>query len=604
MAEVLRSHIDFIMKLKKQGKTYVQVSQAFIKRFGIPKSSSAVKDTFDRFKSEYDLTDLKPVIEVKDEITRSKVLTQFLKLVEKRKYVPTKLEFLKHVDISKDTIDRKFESFNKLVQDARELDPKVFENIIDESSFSDEAFSVLREQIAEHQRFVITAAVTGCEPHADALSALNTYCKANKAMLLILPCSDPAHQKGKENDWALSHKLPKENIVFKDVAINDNLVLSTIKMSAKQLQPLTGLKRISQKRGSTIVASPKQFLEFSANSNNNLEIPRALASTGAITKANYSTEMYMSERTAYLAEMDHTLGAVIVEVESDQIFHFRHIQFEKKTGTIYDLDRKYLANGKTEKINIKLIQTGDWHVQSTCPIARNATKEMIELMRPEIATFEDFFDGNSINPHERHNVVSLSKKSKQGLLSLATELKACRDELDAICKWPVKNIVMKYGNHEDFLKRWLADGSFIKDPENKILAMKLTIALEEHNAMPFEYAMRELLGLEQPEKIKFLELNDSFKVSGIENGAHGHIGKSGRRNPAMAELEECYGAVNAGHTHSSGIFRQVFRAGTMTKLKLSYNDGASTWTQSNVIQHHNGTRQIIHVINGNWRLKK
>src|SRR5690606_34168694 len=108
---------------------------------------------------------------------------------------------------------------------------------------------------------------------------------------------------------------------------------------------------------------------------------------------------------------------------------------------------------------------------------------------------------------------------------------------------------------------------------------------------PFEYAMRELFGLEQPDMVQFLGVNDSFKVNGIENGAHGHLGKSGRRNPSLSEIEECYGASNTGHSHSAAIFRSAYRAGTKSKLKLSYNDGPSAWTQSDVIQHRNGSRQ-------------
>ena len=71
----------------------------------------------------------------------------------------------------------------------------------------------------------------------------------------------------------------------------------------------------------------------------------------------------------------------------------------------------------------------------------------------------------------------------------------------------------------------------------------------------------------------------------------------------MAEIEECYGASNVGHNHSAAIFRSVFRVGTSTKLQLSYNDGPSAWTQTHLIQHKDGSRQLIHVINGEWRLQ-
>lgn len=603
MSVFKRAHVDFVMNLKKQGKTYAEISLSFGKKFGIKKSVSSIEHVYRRYRDEYDLESIKSVAEVKSEVMKERILQDFLQIVEKRKYVPVSTEFYQHSKYNRDAVARYFGSFDGLIKEAKTEDPKIFENIIDESSFSDEAFKQLREYIQDHKRFIITSAVTGCEPHQDALKAIETYCKANKAAFLILPCSDPAKQKEHKNQWSLSHKLPKDKVVFKDVSLNDNIVISTIKMSAKQLQPLTGLKRIGQKQGSAIFASPKQFLEFATNSNNNTDIPRALMTTGAITRSDYRTEMYMSERTGYLADQDHTLGAIIVEIKNGRIFFFRQIQFEPKTGAFCDLDKKYHANGKVEKIGAELIQLGDYHVLSTDPVVKKMAKELVELLKPNYLTLEDFLDGITINPHERHNLVSLSKKSKDGLLSLDFELEACRREIDDLCKWPAKELVFKYGNHEDFLKRWLCDGAFMEEPQNKILGMKLTIALEELEIMPFEYAMRELYGLENPDKVKFLRINDSFKVNGVENGAHGHLGKGGRRNPSMSEIEDCYGASNVGHNHSAAIFRSVFRAGTSTYLQLSYNDGPSAWTQTHTVQHFNGSRQLITNIGGEYRLK-
>jgi hypothetical protein len=515
-----RSHIDFIINGRKQGKTYGEISINFAKKFGIKKSTSALEAIYRRYKGEYDLKSLKSSAEVKADIMQARMISDLLALVSQRKYVPILAEFLRHSTFHAETIVKHFGNFDGLVEASKKKDPKAFRNIIDESSFTDEAFRELRANISNHNRFFITTAVTGCDVHDDALAAVQTFCKKNKAMLLILPCSDPAHQKEHKNKWTLSPKLPKKSIVFKDVSLNDNLVLSTIKMSAKQLQPLTGMKRLSQKKGSTIVASPKQFLEYVANSNNKTEIPRALMSTGAITVANYATEMYMSERTASLAELDHTLGGVIVEIKNGRIFFSRVVQINAKTGSFSDIDKKYNADGTVDKITADLVQTGDWHVLSTCKDAKRMAKEIVEAVKPDVVTFEDFFDGITINPHERNNLVALSQKSKKGLLSLEMELEACRKEIDDICAWPAQQIVLKYGNHEDFLKRYIADGQFMKEPMNKIMAMKLNIAMEEQELMPFEYAMRELFGLEQPDKVKFLSINDSFKVNGIENGAH------------------------------------------------------------------------------------
>jgi hypothetical protein len=577
------SKLAFLMNLKKQGKTYGEIAISWGKKYGEKKTIASLEGLFKRYKSEYDLESLKSVVEVKAEVAKQRILDSFLDVVQERKYIPIQAEFTQHSQVSQD--------------------PKVFENIIDEDSFSDEAFKELRNYISKHKRFIVFSAVTGCEPHMDALKAVETWEKHNKGAALILPCSDPAKQKDHKNKWSLSHKLPKDKVVFKDVSLNDNFFLSTIKMSAKQLQPLTGLKRIGQKRGSTIFASPKQFLEFTTNSNNNAEIPRAIMTAGAITKSDYNTEMYMSDRTGYLADVDHTLGAIIVEIQDNKTFYFRQVQFEPKSGAFCDLDKRYLPNGKVEKVTAELIGLGDYHVLSTSPEAKKMAKDLTDLLKPDYMTVEDFFDGITINPHERHNAVAQSKKSKQQLLDLEYELKSNSLELDDLCKWNVGMIICKYGNHEDFLKRYLCDGEFMKQPQNKIVAMKLTIALEEMEVMPFEFAMRELFPIANQDKVRFLGINDSFKVNGIENGAHGHMGKGGRRNPTLGELEDCYGAANVGHNHSAAIFRSVFRHGTSTKLQLSYNDGPSAWTMTHTVQHRNGSRQLITNIKGKWRLE-
>lgn len=597
-----RSHITFIMNLKKQGKGWKDISEAYAKKFGIERNEKTLESTYRRYKDDYDMETVKSTVEVKSELMRDRIMNDFLKMTSVRKYVPTTNEFHQHSQFNRDAVSRYYGSFDNLVKKAREEDPGVFENIIDEESFDDEAFTELRDTVAEHRVFVITSAVTGRDPFMPGLKAIETYCKSNDAALLILPCSDPAAQKDAKAKWQLSHKLPKKSIVFRDLPLNDNIILSTIKMSAKQLQPLTGLKRIGKNAGTVIVASPKQFLEYNTVSNKK-QIPRGLASTGAITLNDYRTEMYMSERTAYLAEVDHVYGGWIVEVKNGKIFHMRNFRIDARTGAFCDIDRKYHASGKVEKITAELVQLPDYHVLSTDPVAKQVAKEICEAVRPDFLTLEDFFDGITINPHERHNFVSKSKNVAKNLDKLEFELKSCRDEINDLCGWPVKNLIMKYGNHEDFLRRYIADGAFMDDPQNKILAMKLNIAMEEQGKMPFEYAMKTLFGLKEPDRVKFLTINDSFKVNDIENGVHGHMGKGGSRNPGMAGLEECYGAGNFGHNHSAAIWRDVFRVGTLTHLQLSYNDGPSAWTQTMLIQHRDGSRQLINNINGEWRLE-
>lgn len=590
--------IEFIMNLKKRGKTYNEIAIEFAKKFGVKKSPGAMQAVFLKNKNDYDLKGLKTVVEIKKKVMEERLLDAFVSLVLTRKYVPNQAEFCSASGYNAEQIRRYYETAQGLENKAREKFPKVFKNIIDETKFTDVEFNALREDIASHQRFVITTAVTGAEPHEDGLAALENYCKRNKAKLLILPCSDPAHMKEHKYDFSLSHKLPVSAVVFRDLALNSNIFLSTIKLSAKQINPLTGLKRLAE-RGSCVLASPKQMLEHVAGSNKK-DLPRALMTTGAITKPDYRTERYMSERTAYLADDDHKLGAVIVEIKDSKKFFTRRVEIDAKTGAFCDINKKYHADGRVEKINAELVQQPDWHVLSTCPTFRKAAKEIVSLVKPDFMTFEDFFDGITINPHERHDIIQRAQKALKGDFSLSSELKACSKEINELLTWDAAQIVMKYGNHEDFLKRWLASAEYANDPVNHYEGICLAKAsLEGH--MPFEFAMRQRYPVKGQDRIKFLSLKDSFKVNGIENGVHGHIGAGGKRNPGMAGLE-AYGPCNTGHSHSAAILREVVRVGTATHLQLSYNDGASAWTQTLNIQHYDGARQLITVFQGEFCL--
>lgn len=525
-------------------------------------------------------------------------LKQLAKITKKLGYIPTSNEFARLIDVNSGLMCKKFGTFQNMISRAKEAFPADFEAIIDETSFSDAAFLDLERSVKKYRRFVVTTAVTGCEINTKAYAALKSYCSLNKAKLLVVPCSDPAAMAPKEHRFSLSADLDKSSIVFRDLKLNDNVMISTIRLGAKQINPLTGLKRLTQ-FGTCILASPKQMLEHVAMSNKKT-IPRALMTTGAITQPQYHTKRYMSERTAYLAQEDHKIGAVIVEIKDSTYFFYRRVEIDSHTGEFTDINRRYSPSGRVKLVTAELVQQPDWHVLSTDPEFRKVAEQVVSVVKPDVMTLEDFFDGITINPHEKHNVIVRAQKALKGQFLLSEELKACAKEIDALAAWDVKKLVFKYGNHEDFLLRWLSSAEYKDDPSNHYEGVCLAKAVLEGEA-PFEHAMRKRYAIKSGGKVQFLDVNDSFKVNGIENGVHGHLGAGGKRNPGMAGLE-AYGPVNAGHNHSAAIFRDVVRVGTATHLQLSYNDGPSTWTQTLNIQHRDGSRQLITAINGEWCL--
>lgn len=590
--------ITYIVSLRKQGKSFDDIATAFGKKFGVVKTRKAISKIYKDNEHLFDLDSPKTIPELKKEMMNSVILNGFVELVKTNKFIPILSEFKAETGFTTYQIEKSFGSYDKLEAEARVQFPETFQTIIDEARFTDKALRAFRKDVQAHKRFVVTTAVTGCEVHSEAMQSLETFCKKRNAKLLILACSDPAHTKDRKYDFSLDSKIPFESVVQADTQLNKNLFISTIKLSAKHINPLTGLHRIAQNKGSFIFASPKQDIEHVANKNKK-EVPVAVITTGAITKSNYQTTRYLADRTAKIAEEDHKLGAIVVEIKDDQTFFYRPIQFNPETGAFTDLDTQYFPNGKTAKVSAELVQFGDYHVLSTCPDAKRGGINLVNRLKPDFLTVEDFFDGISINPHESKNVVSQAKKFLKNNLTLANELYACKLELDELCRTKAKKVIFKYGNHEDFLKRWLSSAEYASDKINHYEGVCLAKALLE-DQQPIEFALKNRYPIENPDKVVFLGVNDSFIVNSIENGAHGHLGSNGKRNPGLKEVRKAYGACNVGHNHSGAVYKDVFRAGTKTRLQLGYNDGPSSWTQSDVVQHRDGSRQLITYINGEF----
>lgn len=527
----------------------------------------------------------------KIEDPKSKIIDIFTELLVEKKMTPTRVEMLSK-GITRDMIRHHFGTVFKLRMAAKAANPKAFENVIDETVFTPKNFAKLKSSTKKYNKFVITTAVTGMSVHKAFLENLNFYCKKNNAKLLVIASTDPAAQAGFELDGVID----RDSLVFQDLELNKNIYISTFTTSAKQINPLTGIKRIGQRDRSMIVASPKQMLEYVPTDKS---LPHALMTTGAVTKPNYQTERYMSKRTAYIAEFDHKMGAIIVEIENEKQFHVRQIQAEYGTGFFVDLGMSYQVT-KVEKVRPEALVLGDWHTGSTNKEVRATTSKMIKDLNPKRVFLHDFFDGKSINHHEAHNHLSRAGKSVNDL-SLDFELQLCADELTWFKKEhpKVEEWIVVRSNHDQFIDTYLKEGAYIEDALNSKIAHELALAkLKGKNTLQAGMLMKGL----DDSKITFLKGSASYRIAGIEHGIHGHRGLNGQRNPPNGSLEIGWGAITAGHSHTAGILRDVFRTGTSTDLNLGYNDeGASSWIHAHSVTYSNASRQLINIVNGKYK---
>jgi hypothetical protein len=591
MFKYKKEHINYILKLRKKGVKFSQILKDFNKKFNVKKTKKSIERAFETHVSEN--VDTKAI---NSENIKDDIVATFCELVQKLGRIPRNSDMAK-VGIRSKKIRHHFGSSEELYSIARKKKPKIFKDIVDENLFTDDRFTELNQKIKRYKRFVITTAVTGCDVNVKALASIKNYCKRNKALLLVLPCSDPA-KVSKISKWQLDSRLAKEAIVFKDLWLNTNVLVSTIKVAAKQIKPLTGLHRLSQKTGTFIYSSPKQFLEFVPVGDN--QKPKCLITTGAITDPDYETDKYMSERTAYISQNDHKLGAFIVEIKDSKRFFIRNIEIDE-SGCFVDVDRKYKPDGTIKQGSLtELVAVADYHVQETDPNVKAVIKDIVHRTTPKFVTYEDFFNGTSINHHETNKIVTLAKKAEAGGLILKNELAENVEELKEICQYPCKHVIMKRANHEAFLVHWLQDSEYLNQPHNYALGLKLASAMVE-GSDPYQHAIEHVFGFRN-KKLRFLKKDELFKVGGIENSCHGHLGPNGKRGASLEALERSFGRCNSAHTHSPAIFRGVYRNGTSSYLKLSYCEGSSSWANSIILQHFGGTRQLVIIIDGEYTL--
>ena len=535
---------------------------------------------------------------------REKMLCAYIKAATSGGVEPSFTEMLKH-GYTRNQIRHYYGDIHGLADAARKADPKGMAAVMDNDILSSKRFAHIRRDVAKHQRFVVTTVVQGAPVHAGFLKAIQNYCRRQGARLLILPAMDPAARSVDKRvfiDPELQAAMRRDelHVVMHDLPINENLFISSIKLSAKHIDPITSLTRIGQRDGSFIYASPKQRLKMVPTSNTGM--PHAVMTTGALTEPDYDSDRYMSSRTAYIATHDHVMGAIVVEVENRQLFHFRQVQ-ASRDGSFIDLAVQYNPDGTTAKEQPEVLVMGDWHSAQNAPEFRRVFVEgkgsVCDALRPRVGIVHDGFDGISINHHEKDDALLLAQRSSEHMLDLGQELRRYAADLDMLAAHFEEVVVVK-SNHDEFLHRYLADGRYLRDPLNHATAVRIAGALAGTKRNPVQVGV-EMLGLRCGDSLTWLNVDEDYKVAGIELGAHGHKGPNGARG-SLAGMERAYGTSVTGHCHTPEILRQAWSVGCGCHLKQEYNHGPSSWMWTSCLVYRNGARQLINSIAGHWRL--
>jgi transposase-like protein len=477
----------------------------------------------------------------------------------------------------------------------------------------------------EIARYILTSAQNNTYVHESAWKNLEALAEHYKAEIIVGTYSYNQNQYGKMAVKRNKHNGYQHTLWYDPevmLAINDERIelapglvwCGEYNALPTNVNPLASLESYTG-RASGIFPHAKLALRSIPTMQG--EGVKLNYTTGTVTKRNY-----IAKRAGLIAEFHHVYGGLLVEVNSDGHWWVRQLNEDDK-GVIQDLDVVSDNGVITTGNRIEAITHGDLHGTFADPGAVKLALDIVDTLKPKYQFLHDVMEGAAVNPHQRKYQTNHEKFHTwlRGYHKLDNELVDTANLLEMFDR-PFAKTVIVDSNHDDaWIKRWLREYDYRKDPPNTEVFLKLQSYLynqirngvtDEQSrarvAKPkmvrdinvLEYALREIGDYRA--KAKFLLADESFKTCGdkIENGMHGHLGPAGRFG-TPENLSLMARKANTAHTHSTGIYNGLYVAGTLSEPRWEYMKGPNGCTQSETLTYPNGKRAIVTFYGGNWR---
>ncbi len=443
--------------------------------------------------------------------------------------------------------------------------------------------------------YIITTAQKGAEPFEKFLEGLKARA-GKRGEIIILPTNGALRGKAAKNETLDPLFNDKNNyrILENSFPLNNNISIARdIVPKAEAPYPLDKPGEIIEVGKAGIITSPK--IRMKVYHDEAAEAHKILVSTGAVTHSNYP----LSEKGT-VARLRHQYGALIVEVEGKQKYHFRQLNADE-TGVFYDLGYRYDGRKTPKQEPLEALVLGDWHEGYNPAEVVKATEKMVAELKPKEIYLHDLFDGDAISFFHEKDTVYRSQLVAQGRNLLIPAFKACRDRLIRFSQLaPETEIYVVKSNHDERLTSYIRDGRYQNDDANRGVGSRLFAEMQENKQDPLVFGIN-YYGGKLPANVHFLQRVDNRKIGDWTLSAHGDLGGGGRKATTKS-LAKSHRAIICGHTHSAEIERNVFRAGTSTYLLANYTEGnATNWTNSHVALPKNGHPQIINIVHGRYR---
>jgi len=439
--------------------------------------------------------------------------------------------------------------------------------------------------------FVVVSAQNNTRVFAGFWQSLKTYCKKNKAELIVIAShykNMDAWNKGDAKDWA---KEIQPFIVHGDLELGEIIIKASFKINATTLHPLNG-KQAHGRGKWCIFGHPQQAMQPIATPGN--MYPLRQYTTGSCTRENYSVSD-LGEK----ARFNHVFGALIISFKGHKYPFIRQLSADGK-GNFYDLDKRYTGNKVSAGHRIECLTPGDEHVKfNACETATySGKKSIVKLLKPKRIFRHDILDGYSGSHHHEGDDVLQFKKFIKGDDDYRAELEEVVEFINRTTPKGVTSYIVP-SNHDEHLTKWLRRADYRKDHKNAQLILELQQILRQ-NAIAGKTADAMQIYLEPRLncKYKFLNRNEAFLIDNVDHSQHGDVGVNGSRGSARALANTAF-KMTIGHSHGARIDKGVYQAGTSTG-KLEYEKGLGDHSITHVIQYPGGKRTHIDIYGDDW----
>ena len=449
-------------------------------------------------------------------------------------------------------------------------------------------------------RYIITCAQNATPIHKQFWASLLVAAKHYDAEIIVIPI----RYKNATSQWTDS----QENAEWWDAAVTPHLykkraklnahcvVLADISVQPTASDPLSGFQAMSAGE-SCIIGHPKMQLVSVPTPGH--KMAKLLTTTGACTRPNYT-----KSRAGATGEFHHSLSALIVEIDGPK-FWLRQLHGNKSSGSFTDLNKTFTPRGVRKAQRPLALVCGDTHVDFLSPSVRKATYDkggMLDVLKPHHIVHHDLLDSYSISGHHVGNPFNAIAKRISNRDDARAEVMRAIEFVRKTTPKGTKAVIVS-SNHDDMLRRWIIREDWKTNPTNAEFYLETALFMVRSTRMteigteyasPLVYWGRKILP-----SARWLD-GESFTLAGVELSLHGDKGPNGSRGSAR-NLRRIGPKVIIGHSHSPCISEGAYQTGTSTELKAEYTGPVGSWLNAHVVEHADGKRQLIIIIDGRWR---